>query len=220
MSDETTPDVPEDEKETVVEEKQEEKKDEGLEVLKRSLEHAKRERNEVKAELAKLRQAQKDAERKDLEKKSEFKALYEKALADLEALKNEKSEFENKIRQRDAEGFASSIAMKGTSDVKRNSLLKEQVMRYVVHTDDGPLLQMSGIVVDEKTLLDHLKGEYPFLFDGLKASGSGALGGGGCAAVSKRWEEHSSEELVKLKKANYDLFTKLKEDYEKRKKEM
>ena len=197
--------------------KQEKKEDD---VLKRSLEYAKKERNEAKAELARMKAELKEQEEKKQKEKGEFKTLYEKAVADLEALRKEKADFENMIKQREAKNHASSLAMKGTTDARRKSLLEEQIMRYISATDEGFVYKMDGIEINESTLLDHLKGEYPFLFDGTKASGSGASGGSGGAAMSKKWEEMTTDEMLKLKKSNYEQFTKLKEDYEKRKREM
>lgn len=185
-------------------------------VLKRSLEHAKRERNEAKAELARLKKELADNEEKKQKEKGEFKQLYEKAIADLDALRKEKADFETAIKKREAETFASNIALKGTTDARRKTLLTEQLMRYVIHTEKGIGFEMEGIEIDEKTLLEHLKGEYPFLFDGTKASGSGATGGSGGAAMSKKWEDMTTEDRIKLKATNYDQFKRVKEDYEKR----
>ena len=185
-------------------------------VLKRSLEHAKRERNEAKAELARLKKELADNEEKKQKEKGEFKQLYEKAIADLDALRKEKADFETAIKKREAETFASNVALKGTTDARRKTLLTEQLMRYVIHTEKGIGFEMEGIEIDEKTLLEHLKGEYPFLFDGTKASGSGATGGSGGAAMSKKWEDMTTEDRIKLKATNYDQFKKVKEDYEKR----
>lgn len=213
MADDTA--VPEDEnnEENPPVEKEVKKDDD---VLKRSLEHAKRERNEAKAELARLKKELADNEEKKQKEKGEFKQLYEKAIADLEALRKEKADFETAIKKREAETFASNVALKGTTDARRKTLLTEQLMRYVIHTEKGIGFEMEGIEIDEKTLLEHLKGEYPFLFDGTKASGSGATGGSGGAAMSKKWEDMTTEDRIKLKSTNYDQFKKVKEDYEKR----
>ncbi len=206
------------EEKRLAEEEEARKKAEGGEdvsALKRALERERKERKEAKEKLYAYERDKKKQEEARAKEKGEFKSLYEKALLENEALKKEMDDFKSTIQKKELETKASKIAQKGTTDAKRLELLKKEVLQHAKYTDEGEVIfEVGGVEIDEKRLLENIKQEYPFLFDGTKASGSGATGsGGGAANTTKnpfKKETLNLTEQAKLMKTDPALAAQLK----------
>jgi hypothetical protein len=130
------------------------------------------------------------------------------------------NDFKATIQRKELESKASKIAQKGTTDAKRLELLKKEVLQYSKYTEEGEVVfEVGGVEIDEKRLLDNIKQEYPFLFDGTKASGGGATGSGGGAASVKKFEEYNGGELQEMKTKDPATFKRIKDEYDNRRNE-
>lgn len=143
--------------------------------------------DELKTALGKERELRKAAEKKlkkdgdlksklekeALEKKEEYKTLYETEKETNQGLVKDK-------RKAKKSSFANSIVSELTNDVKRAKALKNLILGNLDFDADGDI-QITGIdgVTNKKSFISHLKKQYDFIIDGSKASGGGAKGGTG-----------------------------------------
>ena len=130
-----------------------------------------------KERLAELEAAQAKAEEERQKEKGEFKSLYEKTQAELEAERQAAREFKTQVQSKTLEGEAFKLATSLTSDTKRAELLKKEVLQYAKYTDTGVQFEIGGVAVESGKLAEKLKADYPFLADGSGASGGDAKGG-------------------------------------------
>jgi len=130
-----------------------------------------------KERLAELEAAQAKAEEERQKEKGEFKSLYEKTQAELEAERQAAREFKTQVQSKTLEGEAFKLATSLTSDTKRAELLKKEVLQYAKYTETGVQFEIGGVAVESGKLAEKLKADYPFLADGSGASGGDAKGG-------------------------------------------
>ncbi len=130
-----------------------------------------------KERLAELEASQAKAEEERQKEKGEFKSLYEKTQAELEAERQAAREFKTQVQSKTLEGEAFKLATSLTSDTKRAELLKKEVLQYAKYTDTGVQFEIGGVAVESGKLAEKLKADYPFLADGSGASGGDAKGG-------------------------------------------
>jgi hypothetical protein len=130
-----------------------------------------------KERLAELEAAQAKAEEERQKEKGEFKSLYEKTQAELEAERQAAREFKTQVQSKTLEGEAFKLATSLTSDTKRAELLKKEVLQYAKYTDTGVQFEIGGVAVESGKLAEKLRADYPFLADGSGASGGDAKGG-------------------------------------------
>lgn len=168
---------------------------------------------ETKAEREKrqaleAQQAEQEAERQ--KQAGEFRELYEKTQADLAKEREQSAQFRGTIAKRDVHAAAASVGAELTRDTAKAAILTEQASKFAKHTDTGVVFEIGGVQVDRAKVLEHLRGQYPFLVDGNQAGGGGAPGGGGGAA-GKKLADMTEQERVKLHRENPAEFARLRE---------
>ncbi len=146
--------------------------DDGKE-LKGALEKERVLRRGLEKQIKKAGDLKSEDERKALEKKEEYKTLYESEKESNVLLKKTAKDAKKSL-------YADGIISELTTDTKRARVLKNQIISSFDFTDDGEI-EIVGIkgVTKSSELISHLKKEYDFLIDGSKASGGGANGGDG-----------------------------------------
>lgn len=130
-----------------------------------------------KERLAELEKAQQEAEEARQREKGEFKSLYEKTQAELQAEREQAQKFRQTIQQKELESSANAIIGELTRDSKRAELLRKEALNFAKHTGEGVRFEVGGVEVDADKLKEKLAADYPFLVDGSGASGGGAQGG-------------------------------------------
>lgn len=145
---------------------------------------------ETKAEREKrqaLEQAQAEAEEQRQKEKGEFKSLYEKTQAELEAERENARKFRQTVQQKELESAAANLASQLTRDSKRAELLKKEALQFAVYTDEGIKFEIGGVEMPQDKVIEKMRADYDFLVDGSQATGGGAPGSksGGAAVKGK-----------------------------------
>jgi len=167
-----------------------------------------------KERLQELESQQKQIEEDRQREKGEFKELYEKTKAELDAEKEAARKFRQTIQQKDLEGSAGSIASSlASKDAKRAELLKKEIMQYANYTDEGIKYEIGGVEIDEEKLRQKIVEDYPFLVDGSNASGGGAQGGSRNGQAGKKFNEMTGAELKAIKDEDPAAYDRLKREY-------
>jgi hypothetical protein len=167
-----------------------------------------------KERLTELEKAQKEAEEMRQKEKGEFKSLYEKTQAELEAERDQARKFRQTIQQKELESETGKLVSEMTRDSKRADLLRKEAMQYAKYTDEGVKFEIGGVPVDAAKLADKLRTDYPFLVDGSGASGGGAQGGhANGKAGTKKFSEYTGAELSELRKTSPDEYKRLKDQH-------
>ena len=152
---------------------------------KQALEKAKG-AGEYERKAKELEAAQKTAEEQRQKEKGEFKELYEKTQADLEAERNSNKAWKEQLQQRDVKEKAGRIGNDlSKTDTKRAEVLADYAAKFAKHDGEQVTYEIGGIEVSADKLKEHLTKEYPFLVDGNGSSGGGATGARGGAASDK-----------------------------------
>ncbi len=158
--------------------------------LKGALEKEREARRKAERKLKKEGDLKSEQERKALEKKEEYKTLYETEKEANKGLresgkKNEKS------------SFANGIVAELTTDTKRAKVLKKQILSNIDFDKEGEI-EIVGVagVSTTSEFISHLKKEYDFLIDGSKASGGGSKGG-----EEKHGGDTITDPIARLQKA-------------------
>ena len=133
-----------------------------------------------------LETASRTAEEDRQKEKGEFKELYEKTQADLEAERNSNKTWKEQLQQRDIKEKAGRIGNDlAKTDTKRAEVLSDYAARFAKHDGEAVTYEIGGIEVSADKLKEHLTMEFPFLVDGNGSSGGGATGARGSAASEK-----------------------------------
>lgn len=148
--------------------------------LKKKMEELLNESKTAKQRAKELEEAQKEAERKSLTEKQEFKTLYEREQMSKTELQKQLEELQGKIRTKSVNEAARSVATSLTKDTQRAELLAEITSRMARYGEDGTVsFEIGGVPVDAAKVEEHLRASYPFLVDGSGATGGGSSGQGG-----------------------------------------
>ncbi len=177
--------------------------DDGAE-LKEALRKEREDRKAARKRAAELEAEREAAEKDAREKQGQFKELYEKTQADLEAEKKRVIELHQTMKQKEVEAVAGAIAATLTKDVRRAGLLKEKAMQYLKYDADSSqvVIEIGGIPVDRDKLAEKLSSEYDFLVDGKDASGGGASGGANSQGGFRPLKEYTEEEVREMYQSN------------------
>lgn len=162
-----------------------------------------------KERLTELEKAQQEAEEARQREKGEFKSLYEKTQAELEAERDNARKFRQQIQQKELEGAANALVTELTRDNKRAELLRKEALQFAKYTDEGVKFEVGGVEVDAAKLKQKLSDDYPFLVDGSQASGGGAQGGNRNGQAGK-WADYTSAELSEIRKSDPARYEQLK----------
>ena len=162
-----------------------------------------------KERLKELEDSQKQLEEERLKEKGEFKNLYEKTQADLEAEREQARKFRQMVQQKELESGANSIVSDLTRDSKRAELLKKEALQFAKYTDEGVKFEIGGVEVDAAKLKEKLASDYPFLCDGRGSSGGGAQGGNQNGEAGK-WADYNAAELSKIRQSDPARYEQLK----------
>lgn len=162
-----------------------------------------------KERLSELEKAQQEAEEARQREKGEFKSLYEKTQAELEAERENARKFRQQIQQKELEGAANALVTELTRDNKRAELLRKEALQFAKYTDEGVKFEVGGVEVDATKLKQKLSDDYPFLVDGSQASGGGAQGGNRNGQAGK-WADYTSAELSEIRKSDPARYEQLK----------
>ena len=170
---------------------------------KQALEKAKG-AGEYERKAKELEAAQKTAEEDRQKEKGEFKELYEKTQADLEAERSSNKTWKEKLQQRDIREKAGRIGNDlATSDTKRAEVLADYAVLYAKHDGETVTYEIGGIEVTADKLKEHLTKEYPFLVDGNGSSGGGATGARGGAAGEKTAKRAQFDSMGQNERAKF-----------------
>lgn len=162
-----------------------------------------------KERLQELEDAQRKNEEDRQKEKGEFKDLYEKTQAELEAERENARKFRQTIQQKDLEGAANELVSELTRDSKRAELLKKEALQYAKYTDKGVEYEVGGVTVDSAKLKEKLASDYPFLVDGSGASGGGAQGGSRDGKAGK-WADYTPAQLSEIRQSDPAHYEHLK----------
>ncbi len=177
--------------------------DDGAE-LKEALRKEREDRKAARKRATELEAEREKAEKEAREQQGQFKELYEKTQADLDAEKKRVVELHQTMKLKEVEAVAGAIAATLTKDTRRAGLLKEKAQQYLKYDADTSqvVIEIGGIPVDREKLVEKLSSEYDFLVDGKDASGGGASGGAGSQGGFKPLKEYTEEEVRTLYKTN------------------
>ena len=156
--------------------------------IKEALRKEREERAAAKARLKELEESQAAAERKRLEEKQEYQTLYQKEQETKGALEKQLNELRDKVANSERVNAAESIVAglidrNAAGGVQRYELLRKEALAHIAHTPEGVKINgKDGEAWDAQKLGSYLSEQYPFLVDGSKATGGGAIGGNGGGA--------------------------------------
>ena len=160
-----------------------------------------------------LEQERQRAEEERQREKGEFKSLYEKTQAELDAERQAARQFREQVQAKEIDGEAYKLAASLSKDTKRAELLASLARQYARYTEEGVAFEVGGIPVEPGKLAEKLRSDYPFLADGSGASGGGASGGKGGGAASKKFGEYSGSELAAIRRDSPDEYERLKREH-------
>lgn len=166
-----------------------------------------------KERLTELEKAQKEAEEARQKEKGEFKQLYEKTQAELEAERDQARKFRQQIQEREIEAAVIALVGSMTRDTARFNLLKKEALQFAKYTESGVQFELGGVSVDAEKLREKLASDYPFLVDGSGASGGGAQGGSRTGQAGKKFNEYSGSELQAIRRENPTEYERLKREF-------
>lgn len=162
-----------------------------------------------KERLSELEKAQLEAEEARQKEKGEFKSLYEKTQADLEAERENARKFRQTIQEKELESAANALTGELTRDTKRAELLRKEALQFAKYTEEGVKFEIGGVEVDAAKLKEKLATDYPFLVDGSGASGGNAQGGSRNGQAGK-WADYTPAELSDIRKSDPAKYEQLK----------
>ena len=138
-----------------------------------------------------------------LKKANDFEQLYNSSEAERQKTANELTDLKNTILRSEASSIASGM----TKDTARAKLLTEQIQSRLSFVDgEVRVLDANGnlTVSTINELTNSIKAEYPFLIDGSKSTGGGAVGGNSSGAeISKTKSRADFEALNAHKKMEF-----------------
>ncbi len=166
-----------------------------------------------KERLSELEKAQREAEEARQKEKGEFKQLYEKTQAELEAERDQARKFRQQIQEREIEAAVIALVGSMTRDTARFNLLKKEALQFAKYTESGVQFELGGVSVEAEKLREKLATDYPFLVDGSGASGGGAQGGSRTGQAGKKFNEYSGAELIAIKRESPAEYERLKREF-------
>jgi hypothetical protein len=190
--------------------------------LKEALRKEREERSDAKKRAQELETEKEQAERERLVKQQEWEQLSKTERERADRTEKELSELRDKVangeRATTAEGVVAGLINKEASGgVQRYNLLRKEAMQFIAHTPEGAKINgPDGEAWDAKRLGEYLAEQYPFLVDGIKASGGGAPGSQGGGAVTKKFDEMSGADLSALRKERPEEYQRLRDEYHNR----
>lgn len=110
-------------------------------------------------------------------KRGEYEQLYKSAQAKLDETLQQVEEIKGRVAAEKLSTAAVKLAGELSSDPGRQELLAEKIAARLALTDEGVKVKDAAgnlTVQTVKQLSEEIKGAYPFLVDGNKASGGGA----------------------------------------------
>lgn len=149
----------------------------------------------AKQRAKELEESQQQAEEERQRQAGEFKSLYDKTKAELEAERDAARKFREQIQAKDIDSEAYKLAASLTKDTKRAELLAKEARQYAKYTEEGVQFEIGGVAIEADKLAEKFKADYSFLVDGSGASGGGAAGnyGGGAAPVKGKVDGNKDE---------------------------
>lgn len=138
-----------------------------------------------------------------LKKANDFEQLYNSSEAERQKTANELTDLKNTIQKQKLRSEASSIAGEMTKDTARAKLLTEQIQSRLSLVDgEVRVLDANGnlTVSTINELTNSIKAEYPFLIDGSKSTGGGAVGGNGSRAEISKTKSRADFEAMNAHK--------------------
>lgn len=182
--------------------------------LKEALRKEREERAAAKTKLSEVEKQQQEVEQKRLEEKQEFEKLWRSEQEQRNSVTKELEELRGKIALKDRSSEAQRVAASLATDTARAELLQKEAMGFIHHTPEGIKINgPGGEAWDAKQLGSYLKERYPFLVDGSKASGGGAVGASGSGATCKKFNELTGAQLKELKDSDPTAYERLKSEF-------
>lgn len=128
--------------------------------------------------LEELEAAKKAADEAILAEQGKYKELSEAKALEAKENADKLKALQYSVIQAEIEGKASKIATAiNSTDAKRQKFLANEAKKFVQNTDNGlAFVNPDGTPTDEKTVIEILTKEYPFLAAGNPASGGDAQG--------------------------------------------
>ena len=166
-----------------------------------------------KERLAELEKAQQEAEEARQREKGEFKSLYEKTQAELEAERENARKFRQQTQEKELQLAAGSIVGELTRDPKRAELLRKEALQFARYGEEGVKYEIGGVEVDAGKIKEKLAADYPFLVDGSGASGGGAQGGSRNGQAVKKFSEYTGAELSAIRRESPTEYERLKREH-------
>lgn len=182
--------------------------------LKEALRKEREERAAAKTKLSEFEKQQQEVEQKRLEEKQEFEKLWKSEQEQRNSVTKELEELRGKIALKDRSSEAQRVAASLATETARAELLQKEAMGFIHHTPEGIKINgPGGEAWDAKQLGAYLKEKYPFLVDGSKASGGGAVGASGSGATGKKFNELTGAQLKELKDTDPTAYERLKSEF-------
>lgn len=137
--------------------------------------------------LEELEAAKKAADEATLSEQQKFKELSDLKTTEAQKYADELKALKDQVLQKEIDGQALKIATAiNSTDAKRQRFLADEARKYVKNTDNGlAFLNPDGTPTDQKSVIEKLTAEFPFLAASNPASGGGATGGGVAPGTSK-----------------------------------
>jgi hypothetical protein len=209
--------------ENIVNEVEQEQKPEQSTDTARELEALRRKNHELLDEAKRAKSARREAEERaereaqeKARKDGDFEQLLKSSEGEREKLHRELETLRGSIAKEKVGNTALALAGE-IADGVNAELLSEFISRRLKYTDQGvKVLDENGELtissIAELKLEFEQSERYKALLRGSKSNGGGATGSRGSAVVTKKFNEHTSAELVEIKRNDPQLYERLREE--------
>ncbi len=132
---------------------------------------------EIEDERKAAEQARLEAEEASLKQKGEYQELFNRTQSKLDEMQQAILERDQKAAKQAELSMAKQLATEHGNTPDQAKLLAREIEQYVTTVDGKQVYQLAGgITVDEKTIVEHLRTEYPNAIKGSGSDGGGANG--------------------------------------------
>lgn len=143
----------------------------------------------AKQKAAELDEQKRIAEEQRMKENEQFKELYEKTNADLEAERQQRQEFEKSVQQREISSESFKAAASIAVDDGSAELLAEKIASYAKHKDGAVVYEIGGVEVTKDKVISTVSEKYPRLIKGSGATGGSATGSNGSSAANGKAQQ-------------------------------
>jgi len=175
--------------------------------LKRKVDELLTEKKNAQQKAIEAEQLAKAEQEEKLRKANDYEQLYNSSEAERQKASEALQNLQSQIERQQVNGKALELATGLTKDTARAKLLSEQITSRLALVDGELRVQDANgnlTVSSLEELTQSIKTEYPFLVDGLEASGGGAVGGSASGAGdSKQVSREDFDAMDQAKRMNY-----------------